>query len=157
MSYLKDAIKLSLDLKPEERTPEEVVLTADEAMLADALKKANEKFGTKEITEDSEGYTKLTADKGLYGGKTCKFTTDVYKLDKNGDVSSRAGLVTPADLESHIRFRKGDQLTFQWKCGEAGACTYTAKGNGQDDFNDEFKWTDKLIRELVDEGSLKEE
>jgi len=150
MKYLKSAILEAQQLKLKGKDGSHT-LSEDDIILNAALNKANAN-----VAESTE-YDKFVSDKGMFGGKKMTFKSDVYKKPTDGDISSRSGLITTADLHNHVGFRKGDTITFQWVRGEAGASTYSAKSNGQDATSDEIKWTDKLIRELVDEGALQED
>lgn len=145
MSFLKEAIQLAQQLP----TPQKHIKTSDDVLFELAVAQVDGK------TEKSDDFD--SSDKGLFGNRQIEFTQDVHYIPNkpSGDVSQPVGLLTQSDLNNYRYFHKGDRLSFRYKEGTSGACTYEAKKSGQSDYNCDFDWTDALIQELVDEGACK--
>ena len=152
---LREAAKLAASM-PSPVPARTETLSEEDAILANAIKVVEQKNATTS-TDGGAPAAPNTDDKGVFGNRQIEFTQDVYHIPKNlsGDKSQPVGLLTQSDLTNYVVYRKGDRLTFRYRDGDAGACKYEAKRNGEEEYKCDFDWSDGLIQELIDEGASK--
>lgn len=148
-------------IAPTEIEEKSSVVQTEDDVFAEAVAKAKTKLNISEAAYDDdakaeEAHKEDNTDKGTYGSRQVEFKQDVWRIpDKpSGDVSQPVGLLTQADLNNYVLFKKGDRLNFKWKSGTAGQAKYDAVRNGDVSVDANIVWTDALIRELEDEGAL---